>query len=219
MSDSDSRAKIESQAKLLERVKQSSFPPAAVLGAFASFAGSAFSKTGEKAQRASMDASLVQIGFAEQKAKSSYELEYAPAPAFRLSVSVKPLRRSLSAIAVGPADSVYVLGDGEVRIFDSAGGFLRAFKAPEGSACLAVGPDRRIYIGKTGSVEILGGSGIRSGGFAVGESGKPSIITAIRLSGENILVADVSSRCIRRFTESGTVGVCPARKGRCGGRW
>lgn len=203
MSDSDLNGRSELQEKILGRVKKSSFAPAAVLGAFASFAGTAFGAAGRTDSKAPKDASLVQIGFAEEHLKKRFAFQYSQVLALGASASEQAFRHSLSAVAVGPANSIYVLGDGEVRVFNSGGSFVRAFKTPQGAICLAVGSDERVYLGRTGRVEILSGKGTPSGGFAVGEGVKPSAVTAIRLFRREILVADVFARRIRRFAESG----------------
>ncbi len=52
-----------------------------------------------------------------------------------------PFRRSLAGIAVGVADRIYALGDGEVRTFEPDGTFLRGYKVVENATCLAAAPD------------------------------------------------------------------------------
>ncbi len=131
------------------------------------------------------------------------DLEYAPTLVLGAANPEQRFRRSISAVAVGSADQIHVLGDGEVRAFDSKGIFVRSWKAPEGALCMAIGGGERVYLGGAGHVEIYSAAGIREGGFAVGESGKSASITAIKISGSEILVADASARCIRRYTETG----------------
>ena len=102
----------------LERFRKSSFPPAAVLGAFASFLTTAFRTQPESRAQASRKNSLVQIGFSDPPRPLPMlrlEMEYKPAPF--PEKSAQPLRRSLSGLAVDSADRIYVLGDGEVAMF------------------------------------------------------------------------------------------------------
>jgi sugar lactone lactonase YvrE len=202
----NSKEKTGNQVKFLKRLRESSFPPAAIVGAFASFAATALGARTKAAEKTQQNASPVQIGFSEQKkhaAAPRLDLAYSQTLVLGSAVSKKPFQHSISAIAVDSADNIYVLGDGEVRIFNSNGNSVRNWSAPEGAQCMAVGPSGRIYFGGAGRVEIRGAAGPREGGFAVGESKKPASITAIRISGREILVADASARCIRRYTETG----------------
>jgi sugar lactone lactonase YvrE len=98
---------------------------------------------------------------------------------------------------------IHALGDGEVRVFEASGGVARAWKAPEQAACLTVAADGRVLVGAPGRVEIYSAAGNRTGGFAVGESGKPADVTAIKVVRDAILVGDASARLVRRFDASG----------------
>jgi len=203
---SDPKKKTENQGKVLERLRGSSFPPAAVVGAFVSFAGTAFGAKSEAAKGTPQNTSLVQMDLSAQKQAAMplrLDLEYAQTLVLGAASPEQRFRRSISAIAIGSADQINVLGDGEVRTFDSKGIFLRKWKAPEGALCMAVGGGGRVYLGRAGQVEIYSTAGNREGGFAAGESGKSANITAIKISGSEILVADASARCIRRYTETG----------------
>ena len=203
---SDSMQKTENQRKVLKRLRESSFPPAAMIGAFASFAGAAFGPKSEAANKAPQNVSLVHMDFSEQKRDPMpprFDLEYGQTLVLGSANSEQRFRRSISAVAVGSADQISVLGDGEVRTFDSKGMLVRNWKAPEGALCMAVGGGGRVYLGRAGQVEIYSAAGIREGGFAAGESGKSADITAIKIYGPEILVADASARCIRRYTETG----------------
>jgi hypothetical protein len=203
---SDPKHKSENRGKVLERLRESSFPPAAVIGAFASFAGTLSGAKSESAKRTPPNDALVQMNFLEQKRDAMpprLDLEYAQTLALGSASPEQRFRRSISAVAVGSADQINVLGDGEVRAFDSKGIFVRNWKAPEGALCMAIGGDERVYLGGAGHVEIYSAGGIRTGGFAAGESGKSCRITAIKIAGSEILVADASARCIRRYTGTG----------------
>jgi hypothetical protein len=206
VSNSDLNEKKENQAGFLARLRESSFPAAAVVGAFASFAGTAFARKDGASEKEPPAASPVQISFSENKKGGvvpRLEFEYSPVFVLGSAGSRQSFLRSVSAVAVGPADRIYVLGDGDVHIFDSDGKVVRSFRAPEGAICMAVGADERIYFGITGHLEIYSASGAREGGFVVGDNGKPSAVTAIKRSRSEIIVADASSRCIRRYTETG----------------
>src|SRR5512147_606870 len=91
---------------VLERLTSTSFPPAAIAGALVSFAGAALGKPSQTQRQRSQDRAPAQIGQAPVPIK--LEIEYT-APA----ILQTRLRQSLSGIAVGPADKIFVLGDGE----------------------------------------------------------------------------------------------------------
>ncbi len=112
--------------------------------------------------------------------------------------------RSLAGLAVGPGDRIHVLADGQVKVFEAGGALVEAWAAPAGASAIAVGPDGRVYLGAGGRVEIREPGGAPAGGFAAGDAGKPAAITAIRLAGEEVLVADAAARFIRRYDRSGS---------------
>ncbi len=117
--------------------------------------------------------------------------------------SLYPFRRSLTGLAVDASDRLHALGDGEVRVFDLAGALVRSWPVAEGAQSLTVGPDGRVYVAGTGRVDVFGATGSRVGGFSAGEGKAPASLTAVKIFGENILVADASARLIRRFDATG----------------
>jgi hypothetical protein len=116
---------------------------------------------------------------------------------------VGEFRRSLSGIALGPRNAVYALGDDEVRVFDASGQLVRSWKAPEKATCLGVASDGRVGVGSPGRVDIYDDAGTHIGGFTAGTRDKPAAVTAIRLVRDEVLVADVAARVIRRYDLSG----------------
>jgi sugar lactone lactonase YvrE len=120
------------------------------------------------------------------------------------SASPDQFRRSLTGIATGPGDAIYVLGDDEVRIFDPLLRRVRGWRAPEHAACLAVGQDGRVYVGGPARVDVFDATGTHVAGFQTGEKDKPADVTAIKVVGGDILVADANARLIRRHGPDGT---------------
>jgi hypothetical protein len=206
MEESDPKNKRAQQKTITERLRDSLFPHAAVLGAFTSFVAGATGSQAEKRAESPRPGSLVQINFPGISGKPSppsLELQYSQTFVIGNSASKHPFRSSLLGIALNSEDRIFVLGDGEVRAFESNGDFIGSWKAPLGAQCLAVGPDNQIYFGLTGGVEIFGASGNRAGGFAVKENNQPANITAIKIIAGEILVADASARIIRRYDLQG----------------
>ncbi len=204
----DSIEKESTGSGLLDRFRKSWFPPAAVVGAFSAFVAAAFrvranpKAAPRPAQRAGMAKPLVQVVLSPPPARV-FEREYTQAAVLVGAASAHPFRRSLAGIAVGAGDRVYALGDDEVRTFDAGGNLVRNWRAPENAACLAAGTDERLYVGAGARVEIYDAGGSRVGGFVTGEKNRPASITALKVFGQEVLVADAASRIIRRCDSSG----------------
>jgi hypothetical protein len=143
------------------------------------------------------------------------EVREAPQQYKRVAVLAGPgmpgeFRRSLSGVCLGPRDAVCALGDDEVRTFDAGGRVARSWKAPERASCLDVAADGSVVVGSTGRVDLYSGTGAHIGGFAAGIHDKPVDVSAVRLAGDSVLVADVGARVIRRYdlrgNERGVIG-------------
>jgi hypothetical protein len=176
------------------------------LGAFTSFSAAAFKHKPAIAGESRQVAPLVQIGLSgspSTREQIRLELQYVRTLVLGGESSVHPFRESLSGIAAGPADRIFVLGDGELRVFEPDGKMVRSYKAPEGALCIAIDSEERTYFGLEGRVEIYGSNGVRTGGFSAGENGNPAIITAIKVSGQEVLAADVAAKLVRRYDLSG----------------
>jgi sugar lactone lactonase YvrE len=194
--------------KILNRIKKSWFPLAAVAGALTSFVSASFKTRPVPAGNAdpskSSDASA-QPNLVALQMKPAPELtnKYVQTVVLGGDKSPHTFRYSLADIAVGAEDTVYSLGDDEVRIFDSDGTFIRSFKVLSKAACLAVGQDGRVYIGAHGRVGIYSPQGEHTRSITVGEEKKPAAITAIKVLGREILVADATARIIHRYDTTG----------------
>jgi hypothetical protein len=207
------------QLSLAERFRKSWFPPTAVAGAFVAFVAAAL--------RVRPTAKVTPVPAepfgpakpAEQPAQPipGLEREYTLSAVLGSAASAHPFRRSLAGIAVGAKDTVYALGDDEIRIFEANGNLVRNWKAPENAACLTVGPDQRIYIGAAGRVEIYDAGGSHVGGFVAGEKKPTADITAIKILQNGILVADAAARVIRHYDAGGRQLGLIGNKSKAGG--
>ena len=188
-----------------ERLRKSSFPPAAVVGALSSFlSGANPSKAASPSNGSPRKTALVQIGVpVPAKDASPVRLELQYERARFPGASATALQRSLTGLAADSADRIYVLGDGVLFLFAPDGKLLRNWKAPEQARCLGAGPDDRVCFGVAGGVEIYNSAGTRVGGFRVGEPGRPAAVTSVKMYNGDILVADASARIIRRYSPGG----------------
>jgi hypothetical protein len=207
---------------ILERIWKSPSSPAAVLGAFSSFMTEALQPKREPRLKAPLKDSLIQISFPETRTadlpvNDNLEIRYSQDLVLGDADSASRFRHSLSGVAVDSSDRIYLLGDGEVRIFDSNGNPIRNWKAPNGAQCIGIDPDRRVYLGLTGQIEIYDDEGVRIGGFVAVESGKSAHVTAIKIFGREILAADAFARYIRRYSfagkQLGVIGVHGKNRG------
>lgn len=137
-------------------------------------------------------------------ASRTFPRQYSQTAVLGGAASPDPFSRSLAGVAIGSGDEVCVLGDDEVRVFDAGLRRVRTWRAPEHATCLAVGPDGRVYLGSPGRIDVFDNSGTRLAGFAVGDKDKPADVTALKISGTDILVADANARLIRRHGPDGT---------------
>ena len=129
--------------------------------------------------------------------------KYAKVAVFAGPGTAGEFRRDLSGLAVGPGDSVFALGDDEVRVFDPSGNVSRSWGIPKDATCLGVAADGRVAVGARGRVDLFDAAGTRVGGFTCGSPDKPSAVTAVRLRGDEVLVADSAARVIRRYDRGG----------------
>ena len=126
-------------------------------------------------------------------------------------------RHALSSIAVGPRDEVCALGDGEVRVFDARGRIARRWKAPENASCLGVATDGRMAVGSPGRVDLYSETGSHVGAFAADTRHRPADVSAVRIAGDSVLVADVAARVIRRYDLRGTEKAVIGAQNKTGG--
>jgi hypothetical protein len=200
----DLQNKIVPPKPLPDRFQASS--GAAVLGAFASFVAAAFRPDAVSGKSAPQNNALVHINFAAQKQQASsvqLPIEYAKTPFPGSALSDRLFRESLLGIAIDSENRISLLGDGEVRIIAPDGKTIRTWKAPQGAQCLAAGSGGRIFFGVASGIEIYNNAGIRIGGFAVGEPRGSASVTAVKIHGSEILVADAAARSIRRYDANG----------------
>jgi len=198
---------MRQKEKLSDRLQESRFPPAALIGAFSSFVAAVFRHQPESRAQSIPAPGLVQIDFAPRPAsappQTRLELNYSRVLVIGGPGATLPFRRSLLGIAAGPGDLIYALGDDEVRVFNSDGNPAGNWKTPAGALCLTVSPDKRVFLGFPGRVEIYASGGHRTGVFSVGEPGRPARVTAIKTFGSEILIADAEERYIRRCDAEG----------------
>jgi hypothetical protein len=203
----DLKPKPPEQKPFPDRLSRSSSPAAAVVGAVSSFAAALGAKPQAKTA-AEPGSSLFQLAVAGNApapapAPPGLKLRYVHVTTLVGRNSPRPFLNSLGGIAVDRGGSVYVLGDGEVRVLDVGGALIRTWRAPQNALCISVDSERRIYIGSIGRVDVFDREGKPRGSIAAGMQSKPACVTAVKTCGGEVLVADAAARTILRYSQSG----------------
>jgi len=204
---------------LRERLWRRWFPPVAVLGGIATLAAAALrarpepspspgreaAGTGASRTLPMAQASASSLPAAVAPADGTLARTYAPVATIGGTAAAPPFKRSLLDVALGPGDEVFAMGDGLVRQFAADGRALAQWPVTDTADCLTVASDGRVFVAGAGRVDIYGAAGARIGGFAVGDAAKPASLTAIRVLGTDVLVADASARLVWRVDAAGRV--------------
>jgi hypothetical protein len=112
-----------------------------------------------------------------------------------------------AALAVGPRDRCYVVGDGTAAVFDARGQLLDEFPVGGTATCIAVGSvdhafPGRIYVGVADHVEVYSPEGTETARWREGFDNK-SVLTSVAVADEDVFVADAGNRLVLRFSSEG----------------
>jgi hypothetical protein len=109
--------------------------------------------------------------------------------------------QEVRALAVGPGDALYVAGDSSVRVFDNPR--LTNVPLEEAAACLAVGPDGRLYAGRRDRIETFDRLGKRIADWRLPATN--AWLTALAVASNRIFAADAVNREILCLDPQGAV--------------
>ncbi len=204
----DSKKKEDTTTKFPDRLRKSWLPLAAVAGAFTGFVSASLRTrpapaAGNTAASGSKNARTPSPAIAAAEPAEEFKSRYRLTSLLGGDTSPHPFKLSLADISVGPDDALYCLGDDEIRVFDAGGNLLRSWKVKPKNACLEAGPDGRVYTGSLGRVDIYNSLGDYQGSIQAGNPNRPAAVTAIKVHGNEILVADASARIIHRYNADG----------------
>jgi hypothetical protein len=129
-------------------------------------------------------------------------IRYRETPGF--AVPLKEPR----AIAVGPENRIYVVGDKAIAVFDSAGAKSGEIALEDEPRCLTVAksqdsPASVIYVGMKDHVEVYDPAGTRVTSWP--GFGPKALLTSIASAESEIYVADAGNRIVWRCDASGKV--------------
>lgn len=127
---------------------------------------------------------------------------------FEQTAEVNVQLDDVRAIAVGPADKIYVAGDRAVEVLSADGSEVASIATEGQPSCLAIGSNEhatpgRIYVGAGQRIELFAPDGAPGGTWDV--PGDNAILTSIAVANDNIFVADAGNRVVLRYDTSGQV--------------
>lgn len=185
-----------------ERFFKSWFPPAAIVGGVATLVAAALRVRPEPRPTPPAPGTPGGAAILPPQVARTYDWQYEPVGTLG-GKDAPVFVRSLDDLAVDAGGRLFALGDGEVRVFGPDLRPAGRWPVASGTQCLTVTPGGRVYVAGAGRVEIHDAAGGRVGGFDAGEAGSSASLTAIRIAGSDVLVADASARIIRRFDADG----------------
>ena len=120
---------------------------------------------------------------------------------YREVAPIDPGFDEVSALAIGPADRLYVGGDKAVRVLDPAGRQVSSIALAARPACLAVAADGRLYVGVGNHVAVFDADGTRAGEWpAYADDALP---VSIALRGDDVFVGEAKYGQVLRFERGG----------------
>lgn len=117
----------------------------------------------------------------------------------RLSLSID----NPSALAVGPANQLYIAGDNAIIALDADGTETARFCVKGRPGCLAAGPDGKLFVGIRNHVHVLDAKGAPLASWQ--DLGERAYLTSIAVDETNVYVADAGNRVVLRFGHDGTL--------------
>ena len=108
---------------------------------------------------------------------------------------------ALRGIWIDARGRLYAVGDDKLVVYSLQGTCHNAIATERPGYCVAVDPTGKIYIGEMGQVQIFDPEGKPLATWR--DETLLGCITAIGFAAENVLLADVKDRCIRRYHNSG----------------
>ncbi len=124
---------------------------------------------------------------------------------------------ALRGIAIGRADRVYAVGDSVLKVLEPKGSLCRQWRTakPGFSVGVAAGEDEKVYVGQEGQVQRFGATGRLLATWR--DRSRLGLVTAVGAFGDQVLLGDVTHRCIHRYDKNGKlindIGTKPGRRG------
>jgi hypothetical protein len=114
----------------------------------------------------------------------------------------KPGMSKLTGIAIDN-QRVYIAGTSEIKAFDKQWKQVLNFKTDSTANCIAVGPQKEIYLGFGSHVEKYDSQGKKLKTWEA--YGRKSVITSIAVNNNQVFVADAGSRLVLHYDADGNL--------------
>jgi len=110
-------------------------------------------------------------------------------------------REALRGVAIGSGDRLYAAGDSTVVVYDGEGAPDRDWPTRRPGNAIAIDAAGRVWVGEMAQVEIFGPDGALADTWR--DPGRLGLVTAIGFHGDEVFLADATTRCIRRCDREG----------------
>jgi sugar lactone lactonase YvrE len=120
---------------------------------------------------------------------------------FQESGKLVPGLEHLTALATGPDEKIYVVGDNKIVVYDLDGAEVERITLAQTPDCLAVASDGDILLGMRNHIEVVDAKGTTKSVWD--DLGERSYITSIAVGDDEAYVADAGQRVLLRFDRSG----------------
>lgn len=109
----------------------------------------------------------------------------------------------LTGLATDSDDHIIVVGDRRMQIFGHDGVELSRFVLERQPRCVAVSPDKKIYLGMTDQVQAYDFEGRKRKTFRALD--REAIITSITATDSDVIVADAGNKTVLRYGTGGEI--------------
>jgi hypothetical protein len=118
--------------------------------------------------------------------------------------------RDLRGLCCAGDAQIYAAGDQALRVFDPLGARTQEVALDAAPRCVAVGEDRRVYVGFKDRVQVLEPGSARPIDWPV--PSPKALLTSIAVASEHVFVADAGSRVVHRYDRQGKVTLTLCKK-------
>ncbi|MFQ5806437.1 MAG: hypothetical protein ACE5I3_08305, partial [Phycisphaerae bacterium] len=108
---------------------------------------------------------------------------------------------ALRGLAIDAKDRLYAVGDSDLKVFSLEGKLLRSWRTERPGYSVAVAAAGTVYVGQAGQVQVFDSEGKSLDTWR--DTDRLGLVTAIGLVGDDVLLADIKDRCIRRYDKCG----------------
>lgn len=114
----------------------------------------------------------------------------------------RPSMARITGIALDENSNAYISGTKGVQVFDKDGNKTGGFAVDSTANCIALGPDKEVYLGVGNHVEKYSQSALQKKWNTYGTKG---YVTSIAVRGKDVFVADAGNRLVLHYDADGNL--------------